>query len=184
MEQEDGLDSSAVDKALELAVAYHASARAEIIQRLGHRDTALALFVATVGVVSGVVLGGDEGLTDQSALALYLIPFVGLGATLIHVHHNGVIGALGVYLGVELHGEIHELLTSRAGGPASRISPPHDWDSSKTLRTTVRRPSQRRLVAGMLLLELPQVGALVIAGAELPFSVVSVTGFILGGLAA
>lgn len=122
-------------------------------------------------------------MSDQSAPTLYLIPLFGLGATLIHVHHNGIIGALGVYLGVELHQDLRQLFALQGSSPRP-VFPPRDWDSSETLRSTRRRPSQRRLVAGMLILELPQIGALVLAAAELPTSAVSVVGLTIGAVAA
>lgn len=182
-ESQDEYPAEAVSRAFDLATAYHASARAEIIQRLGYRDTALALFLAIIGVIGGIVFGGDKGLTDQSAPVLYIIPLLGLGATLIHVHHNGVIGALGVYLGVELHRELRRLFSLQFRVDNEPVFPPHDWDSSVTLRTTRRRPSQRRLIAGMMLLELPQVSALTISGIALGVTSISVLGTLVGVLA-
>lgn len=173
--------ATGTEAALDQARAYHATAREEIVARVGHRDTSLALFLAAVGVLLGSVLGGDAGLTDANAGVLYFVPILGLGATLVHVHHNNVIGALGVYLGKELDGAVRVLLASLPDPP--RVVPP-DWDGSATLHRPTVHPSPRRLIAGILILLLPQVGALAMAVAELPPSSLSIGGSISGGVAA
>lgn len=168
----------------DLLIAYHSSARLELVQRLAHRDTALALFLTAIAVIFGIAFGTDNGLTDDSAPFLYIIPLLGIGATFVHVQHNGVVGALGEYLGQELHdasltlGIAHEV----PDGNSTRVVPVQ-WDASRTL-LSMEGQVFSRLLSGLVLLVAPQVLAVAIATFELFPAVISVCGSILGLAAA
>jgi hypothetical protein len=161
------LDAELRGEALKLVVAYHASARAELIQRLAHRDTALAIFLAGSAVILGAVLRLDD-LTDEAATVLLIVPLLGLGASYVRAQHNSVMGALGEYLGLELDQATKRLLRDDNGGLAAELIP-SQWDASRTL-LSYRGHVLARETAGRVLLVGPQVAAGAIAVAEIGFS--------------
>lgn len=162
-------ETAARAEALKLLVAYHASARAELVQRLAHRDTALAIFLAGSAVVLGAVLRLEE-MTDAAATVLLIVPLLGLGASYVRAQHNGVIGAIGEYLGTELDDAAKRLLTS-TGLPEDLVPP--QWDASKTLRD-YRGQVLARESAGRVILLGPQAAAGVIAVSEIGFSLLGI----------
>lgn len=121
-----------------LVAAYHASARAELIARIGHRDSSMFLYTAAVGALFAVFLASYP----KGALALLVVPLISFGAALVHSQHNTVIGALGVYIGAELH------QTAASETDAGRV---RSWDASDTLHK-LRGHIGSRLWASLLLL--------------------------------
>jgi hypothetical protein len=82
---------------LTMVMQFHNSARAEILQRIGNRDTALFIFLA--GSATLFSISARQTLRP----ALYAIPILGLGVSQVYSQHSTVIGAIGRYLGYELH---------------------------------------------------------------------------------
>ena len=136
-----------------LIAAYHTSARAELINRIERRDAALLVYLGAVATIFGVVLAD---FANRSA-ALIVVPFLSLGASYIYAQHNAVIGALGVFLGKELHGSAQAIT-----GPSHVL---RSWDASLTLRD-LRSHLASRFLAGALILVGPALAAGVLAGFE------------------
>jgi xanthosine utilization system XapX-like protein len=153
---------------LDLLVAYHASARAELVSRLSSRDSALFLYLAAVATIFGVVA------TDWShrAPSLLVVPLLGLGATLVYAQHNTVIGALGLYLGRELHE-----VTQRITGSNDVV---RSWDASKTLKST-RSHISSRLASGLVLLLGPSASSCILVLSERPSGLIKI-GVVTGAL--
>nr|ALS92035.1 MetaGeneMark_Unknown Function [uncultured bacterium] len=170
-QQADSDRSTAIARALALVATYHASARAELIQRVGHRDTSITLFLGATAVVLGAAFRGD-GLDKGDAVLLLVIPLLGFGATLIHVQHNGVIGTIGEYLGIELRETTRALMLESGLRPDLM---PADWDSSDTL-FGVRTHILNRRWSALTLLVAPQIVAVLLAAAELPADPASAIG--------
>lgn len=172
------VDADARRDALQLVVAYHASARAEVIQRVGHRDSTALVFLAAAAVVTGSVL--REGrVTDDSALVLMMIPVLGLGASFARAQHNGVIGALGEYLATELSRATTDLLRAPTRETPQQASVdrglvPVDWDSSNVMHESERR--RNRALSGIVLLVVPQFLAAIAVAAERECDTLGVAG--------
>lgn len=148
-----------VEPAITLIAAYHASARDELVKRIDRRDSALFLYLAAVATLLTVML---PELRTQGG-ALLVIPVLGLAASLVHSQHNTVIGALGVYIGLELQRKADELIP---GGAKS-------WDASTTL-STLRGHIGSRLWASLVMLVVPSALAIPLATQALDMSGVSV----------
>lgn len=171
-----GLDSeSDVENAIALVTAYFAGAREELVQRLAHRDTSLALFLGAVAVILGAAFR-DDGLDNGGATLLLVVPLLGLGATVVHVQHNGVIGELVEYIGIELRDQTVSLL--QASGLEARLVPA-DWNSSHVV-ARMSSSYARWWWSAILLLVLPQALAVIAAGAELPVGPISLIGLPTG----
>jgi hypothetical protein len=139
-----------------LAITYHNTARQELIQRIGHRDAALALFLTASAALFGFAVGsgGIKGSSFSRPVLLFAVPVLGLGAAIITSQHNNVIGALGHYLGNELHDAIDRLI------PDDDL--PVQWDSSSTL-LAMGTNAKMRVLAAVLLILVPQCLAIVLA---------------------
>jgi hypothetical protein len=135
---------------LEVLLAFYASARAELLQRIVQRDASLAIFVAGTAAIYGVAINDLRG----SYGLLYLVPLLGLGASSVNSQHTRVIGALGNYL---TH-EFEDGLKTVTG--ISEL--PVQWDNSPSL-LAARGTVSYRFLASMVLLVLPQAIALAIA---------------------
>ena len=163
------LDSA--DPLLVIAAQYHSSARMEITQRIGHRDTALFLFLAGSATLFSL------SLSPNFRPVLYAIPLLGLGASQVYCQHSIVIGALGRYLGYELHSWV------RQTHPGHEV--PAQWDSSESLLEMKGGGYLRPiLISGLVLIALPQVLALVIMIINRPAGLADILGLSIGGAAA
>ena len=80
-----------------LLIAYFQSGRDEIITRVGHRESALLLFLGPSAAIFGLTFGDII-----RPMILFAIAPLGLGASLVLTQHNDVIGALGHYCGTKL----------------------------------------------------------------------------------
>lgn len=136
---------------VQLAVAYYESARAEILHRIGQRDTALFLFLASAATIFGVAI------SEKDSVLLYVLPLLGLGAAHVHSNHSNIIGALGQYLAIEVQAWV---------GSASPTGPPVQWDASQSLRSLRSQPVIAVLTSGLMLILLPSAIGLVIAFAQ------------------
>jgi len=152
---------------IQLVAQHHSSARAEIIQRITNRDTALFLFLAGSATLFGVSLNpGFDAI-------LYAIPLLGLGASQVYSQHTVVIGALGRYLGIESEGWVR--------GAYPNVDLPVLWDNSESL-LKMRGPGHLRpvLVSGIVLIALPQAIALILAAASGELLALDVVGIAIG----
>lgn len=104
------------------------------------------LYIAAVGALFAVFLASYP----KGALALLVVPLISFGAALVHSQHNTVIGALGVYIGVELQ---------QIAGSETEAGRVRSWDASDTLRE-LRGHIGNRLWASLLLLIGPSVASI------------------------
>jgi hypothetical protein len=125
-------------------LAYYASARTELVQRIQQRDQALVLFAAVIGVAVTAVFS-EFG----SDVMLFAIPYIGLGATFVSTQHDALVNALGRYCADEL------------GKHLLRVTPVRQWDNSISLYRTTHIALGHRLYAHLLLLVAPQIAAVV-----------------------
>lgn len=155
---------------LALAVQYHSSGRSEIARRVGYRDTTLFLFLTASATLFSLSLNANY----QSVL--YVIPFLGLGASQVYSQHSLVIGALGRYLGYELNSWVRRI-------HGDQDIPPQ-WNSSESL-LEMRGGGHLRptLVSGLVLIVLPQILSLTVLLINVRPSVGNVFGLLIGGLA-
>jgi hypothetical protein len=159
-------DRSDIERLTQVAIQYHSSARGEITARVGHRDTALFLFLA------GATTLFSLSLTETMRQVLYVVPILGLGASQVYSQHTIVIGALGRYLGLELHEWV------RCSYPHSQI--PVQWDSSDSLLSMRGAGYLRPIFAsGIGLIVLPQILALSVMLEHLSPSVIDIFGIVL-----
>lgn len=134
------------------------------MQRIDRRDSALFLYLAAVATLLTVML---PELRAQGG-ALLVIPVLGLAASLVYAQHNTVIGALGVYIGLELQRKADELVPEGA----------RSWDASTTL-CTLRGHIGSRFWASLVMLVLPSILAIPLAAQALSPSGVSMA--LIGG---
>ncbi|EGR2191065.1 hypothetical protein [Vibrio parahaemolyticus] len=87
-------------------IKYYESARTELIARLVLRDKIVVLFLGAVGAIGSVSFGNKEFIE-----ALLIIPFLSLGALLLSMQHNFVIGSLSQYCASELGRDISKMGT-------------------------------------------------------------------------
>jgi len=74
---------------IDIAGFYYTSTRDEINQRIRNRDNVLSLYLLASATIFGLALANES----QARLA-FIIPVLGLGATITHAQHNTVIGAM------------------------------------------------------------------------------------------
>jgi hypothetical protein len=157
------------NEVLLMASQFHASARSELVQRVVLRDTMLFLYLAGTASLFSV------SVNASFRVILYFVPLLGLGATYTFCQHNTVIGALGRYLGVELHDWLRKQL------PEANV--PAQWDCSKSLLYMKGHGYIRPvLFAGLTLLVLPQVAAVAVAAATTKATGLTVVAFNVGVL--
>ena len=167
-----------IESQVELVVAHHNSARAEIIMRITQRDSAVFLYLAATATIfgfafNGAAKGSNAGGWDSLPLAsLLFVPLLGLGATYIYTQHNDVIGALGQFLRSELDPYASRLLGSHT------LVPPQ-WDSSQSLADLRSHLSSSRASSITLLLT-PAVAALAICWVQLPRTGLVTAGWLAG----
>jgi hypothetical protein len=106
----------------------------------------------------------------QRVPVLLVIPLLGLGASFVYSQHNTVVGALGLYIGKELH-EASAAIVGTDGVVRS-------WDASNTLKNTTR-PLKARLASGLIILVGPSLAACTLAPLTRPSA--AVIGAALGG---
>jgi len=106
--------------AADSARVYYTSARTELIERIKLRDGVLVLYLAAVGALFGIAVGG--GVEKQKLLLL--LPFLAFGAAVIISQHTSVIGALASYC-------VTELAPFLRGLAPSEDAP--QWDDSRAL---------------------------------------------------
>lgn len=153
----------------QLVAAYHQAARAEIVQRVGYRDTAMFLFLGSAVTIFGVALAKAE----QTSI-LYAIPVLGLGAAYAYAQHSRVIGTIGRYLAIELD--------ASAKGMLGRASVPVQWDHSESLLGQ-RGHNLPVIISASSLLVVSQILALVFVGLARGVSPLDVAGLIVGAAA-
>lgn len=136
------------DVGVQLFVAFYNSARAEILQRISQRDTALFLFLASAATIFGVAIN------QQDSALLFVLPLLALGAAHVHSNHSNIIGALGLYLSVEVQAWVRA---------AQLTDPPVHWDISRSLRSLRSQPVIAVLTSGITLILLPSIVGLSIA---------------------
>jgi hypothetical protein len=165
-----GFAAHQADPLLLIAAQFHSSARAEIVQRIASRDTALFLFLAGSATIFGV------SFHPAFRPALYAIPILGLGAAQVYSQHSTVIGAIGRYLGTELHSWLYRNYAD--------CEIPPQWDSSTSL-LEMRGPGYLRpvMLSGLALIFFPELISLVVAGATNPMSAFDISGLAIGSLA-
>ena len=126
-----------------IMIELYKAARAEVIARIGFRDTALMAYVPIIGGYFGfMVLQHFQNPPEKtdvvfSTLLLLPIPFICLTFALIVLQHHLIIGALVRFITRELG-----------------LTVPH-WDASNALKGTVRRGLELRLY-GQVVLFFPQ----------------------------
>ena len=129
------------------ARVFYESARSELIERIGHRDNVLILYLGGVGALYGVALG-----TTASLRVLLAIPYLALGAATILSQHHAIIGQIGYYLATELH----PFFESKS---SSDCCPPQ-WDTSKSMDSYHHKAMDQRFLGHLLLIVVPAVSAL------------------------
>lgn len=134
------------------ARAFYDSARAEIIERIGHRDNVLILYLGAIGAIYSVYLG-----TDASLDLLLAIPFLAVGAAVIVSQHHAVIGQIGNYLSTELH----PYFMSLDGDTC-----PPQWDTSKSCDSYHKKALNQRFCGHILLVVVPAVPGLLFTRAH------------------
>ena len=131
------VDMSASDTARS---AYQ-SARAELIARIGHRDSILVFYLGAVGALLGVALS-----TKADQEILLAIPYLAFGAAVLVSQHNDVIGALGSFCRTELHSFLE------AQDPAEAAP---EWERSAARRESYRSSIWHRSLGHLVLLLAP-----------------------------
>lgn len=129
----------------ETARSFYESARAELIERIGHRDNVLIVYIGAVGAIYGVVLG-----TTASKDVLLTVPYLALGAALILSQHHAVIGQIAHYLATELH-PFFRTLDSGC---------PPQWETSDAQESYHDKAMNQRFWGHLLLIVVPAVPAL------------------------
>lgn len=127
----------------DIILHFYDSARSELVERIGHRDNALILYLGAAGAIFGVAYGKD----GQPIIVLLLVPFLALGASFIVSQHHAVIGTLGRYLGCELEIGLRKI---------DEALPPQ-WDTSESQREYSKYAMEHRLWGHLLLLFTPSV---------------------------
>lgn len=130
----------------ESARTFYNCARAELVERIRLRDNIFVFYPAAVGAVFGVALG-----TADKVETLLLLPFLGLGVTMLISQHFAVIGALAAYCVLEV-GPFLCGLTPSEDAP--------QWDNSKALADYRDAAILMRTWGHALLIILPSIGAL------------------------
>jgi hypothetical protein len=145
-------ESGAIERArIDLAVAFYASARDELVARVRQRDAALFLYLAAAATLFSLALSGRSGASSLVLLTLFAVPLLGLGASQIYAHHYNVTSSIARYLRHELEDYVRDKLSADA---------PPQWDSSKAL---IALPSVlNSALHSLVLLLAPQVLAIVI----------------------
>ena len=158
----------AADQArVQLAVTYHQTARAEIIQRITNRDNVLFLYLAAASALFGVAFsefGPGAGI-------LLIVPLLGVGAAFTHAQHNVTIGALASYLTQELGPTVGRAFQDERPVPL-------DWDSSEA-QGSATSIVRWRFWSSLSLIALPEAAAVAVFGASVddlgPFPIVALS---------
>jgi hypothetical protein len=128
------------------ALAFHDSARQEIIMRIRLRDNVLLFYLAVVGAIFGVALG-----TTVKLEVLLTIPFIAVGSAIMVAQHHEVIGALGYFISHELYHHLCSLTPSE--------STPQ-WDRSEAFRDHIKRAILYRVWGQSIMLSIPCIASL------------------------
>jgi len=132
--------------AVENARVFYESARSEMIERIGHRDKVLILYLGGVGALYGVALGNVAWLH-----VLLVVPYLALGAAMILSQHHAVIGQIGTYLAKELH----PFFEFEDGS----VCPPQ-WETSASRARHFNEAMMQRFLGHLFLIVIPALVAL------------------------
>jgi hypothetical protein len=131
---------------LTVALAFYSAARAEIIQRLGLRETTFLAWIATVGVILGIAL--KNVATPNNSLVpvltlLEVIPILSLPfAAVIYRHHQIIDYLADSYI----NGELKHFLRQ------SENSALRHWDNSQTVKDKIHPFVVKELVIYLIFL--------------------------------
>ena len=138
-------------KILDINLKFYESARAELIQRIILRDSALAIYIASVGTYMNHIIDMHykTKIEDidivQSIVSMVPLPVVCLVFALIILQHHTVIGRIGGFLR-------HEITWGSVEGQVSR-----HWDNSFSLKHNAPSSAFQRLSAQAFVLVLPLI---------------------------
>lgn len=122
------------------------SARTELIQRLQLRDNVLLAFLGAIGAIFGLAFG-----TSANPEILLIVPYLALGATVLVVQHNNVIGMIGQFLTNEITPLLKEI---------DEYAP--QWDNSPTSIRYLAKSIWFRTLGHFLLIIIPELAALLL----------------------
>ncbi len=147
-------------EALELAKAYYAAARAEVVQRVALREQVLLAGVTAFGVLTGLSLGNATAKPEL----LPLFPALSFAFTLLFFRHQYIMGTMGRYI----IGEIGPSLKPPHAAGATKEKWPVHWDEwilvgqgphSKAPKRRLRVILSTEMFGACLLLWGPGLGA-------------------------
>jgi hypothetical protein len=133
----------------QLALAFYAAARAEIVQRLSMRETTLLAWITTAGVLVGWAL--KDGPSNDVKIAIAeLLPIISLAFTFAISRHTIIIECIGTYLWEDLDGLLRQK-------ELPKVAPCH-WDRSTTLDRNAKNYLFLERITYLLLMAGPSAG--------------------------
>lgn len=146
-------------------IAFYNAARAEINERIKLRDQIILSFIVSSGAVIGLAIGNVGGIGATIAL---VIPYLGLGTTILVATHNTAITRLGSYF-QELSPAINECRMASAIQQKHEFLEIKPWDISESYRKHGKASSRSRMIGQLVIIFMPTLFSLYVSWGKFNF---------------